>query len=84
MLALKAADMDEALNRQAQFITASLDMYNEVYDWAANTADTEASTAVLDILDRHLRNFNDHKKNVNMFAPKMAAPRGVASGNRGE
>lgn len=83
-LALKVQDQDAAMARQSEFITASLDMYNDVYEWAANTADTEASSAVLDILDRHLKKFNDNKKNASMFAPAPPAPKGVASNVPGE
>lgn len=68
-LALDALELERMNARQAEMLDHAFDMYSELYDWAADTADTSSSQAVLTILEKHLKKFKTDVKVSSGVAP---------------
>lgn len=68
-LAIDALELERMNARQSEMLDHAFDMYSELYDWAADTADTEASQTVLTILEKHLKKFK-----TDVHVPSGVAP----------
>jgi hypothetical protein len=77
-MAIEVLQLEAKHTKQGAMLEASMDMYNELFQWATDTEDERAAKAVLAIMNKHLSTF---KKAPVDFLFALNAPGGVDQGN---